>query len=380
MAGQIGLSFEDGAPRSGKHLAITLKADSAKVTRLSLENGKLELVLSADVDESALLASFFPDSASKEPDASLTTEVVNDKNDLVENDEEATVQNPSYKEISEDELSSVADKLCSHDEESASVVDNPESVMAMDSDILHEVIDDGCGENSIASEQLLADDSVQESAGIVVADEESVILDEDEEPELELDESHMDFPEGPLANVELEDKDSEFMQQGDSGTFSVAQQSESFIPEEAPVPGLDDRYGEPKPDVEWAAFQSDELALHFDDEDNDSTPHSQPETDDRDTAVIEDAYHEPLPDSATESEPESSTNDSAIDEPVHEKSGYSLLEDDLPPSDEMVPPAVPMIRFTCPRCSTVGVQSSDRVGAVVTCQTCGKAMRLTLKP
>ena len=38
-----------------------------------------------------------------------------------------------------------------------------------------------------------------------------------------------------------------------------------------------------------------------------------------------------------------------------------------------------LIRYTCPRCRQQGLQAVDKVGAVVTCSQCGKAMRLVMK-
>ncbi len=37
------------------------------------------------------------------------------------------------------------------------------------------------------------------------------------------------------------------------------------------------------------------------------------------------------------------------------------------------------IRYICPKCKTPGAQPGDKVGAIVTCRRCGKAMRLTVK-
>lgn len=38
-----------------------------------------------------------------------------------------------------------------------------------------------------------------------------------------------------------------------------------------------------------------------------------------------------------------------------------------------------LIRYTCPKCKTQGMQAVDKVGTVVTCSNCGKAMRLIMK-
>jgi hypothetical protein len=38
-----------------------------------------------------------------------------------------------------------------------------------------------------------------------------------------------------------------------------------------------------------------------------------------------------------------------------------------------------LIRYTCPKCKTQGMQAVDKVGAVVNCSNCGKAMRLVMK-
>ncbi len=38
-----------------------------------------------------------------------------------------------------------------------------------------------------------------------------------------------------------------------------------------------------------------------------------------------------------------------------------------------------LIRYTCPKCKTQGMQAVDKVGTVVHCSNCGKAMRLVMK-
>lgn len=38
-----------------------------------------------------------------------------------------------------------------------------------------------------------------------------------------------------------------------------------------------------------------------------------------------------------------------------------------------------MVRYVCPKCKTAGMQDVSKVGTIVTCRKCGKAMRLTLK-
>lgn len=38
-----------------------------------------------------------------------------------------------------------------------------------------------------------------------------------------------------------------------------------------------------------------------------------------------------------------------------------------------------LIRYTCPKCKTQGMQAVDKVGTVVNCSNCGKAMRLVMK-
>ncbi len=53
--------------------------------------------------------------------------------------------------------------------------------------------------------------------------------------------------------------------------------------------------------------------------------------------------------------------------------------------EEPAPPSAPepgtgvLIRYTCPKCRTQGMQAVDKVGTVVTCSNCGKAMRLVMK-
>ena len=37
------------------------------------------------------------------------------------------------------------------------------------------------------------------------------------------------------------------------------------------------------------------------------------------------------------------------------------------------------IRYLCPKCKTPGAQPGDKIGSIVTCRRCGKAMRLTVK-
>ena len=38
-----------------------------------------------------------------------------------------------------------------------------------------------------------------------------------------------------------------------------------------------------------------------------------------------------------------------------------------------------LIRYTGPTCKTQGMQAVDKVGTVVNCSNCGKAMRLVMK-
>lgn len=49
----------------------------------------------------------------------------------------------------------------------------------------------------------------------------------------------------------------------------------------------------------------------------------------------------------------------------------------LPPLPERKTP--PRIKYVCPKCHTPGQQDADRLGSVVTCANCGRAMRLTMK-
>ncbi len=54
-------------------------------------------------------------------------------------------------------------------------------------------------------------------------------------------------------------------------------------------------------------------------------------------------------------------------------------------ADPALPPTPPvggttvLIRYTCPKCKTQGMQAVDKVGTVVNCSNCGKAMRLVMK-
>jgi hypothetical protein len=52
-----------------------------------------------------------------------------------------------------------------------------------------------------------------------------------------------------------------------------------------------------------------------------------------------------------------------------------------PPGEEKLEPGstTVLIRYTCPRCKTQGMQAVDKVGTVVNCSNCGKAMRLVMK-
>lgn len=53
-----------------------------------------------------------------------------------------------------------------------------------------------------------------------------------------------------------------------------------------------------------------------------------------------------------------------------------------PPAEEKKPEAggtTVLIRYTCPKCKTQGMQAVDKVGTVVNCSNCGKAMRLVMK-
>lgn len=49
----------------------------------------------------------------------------------------------------------------------------------------------------------------------------------------------------------------------------------------------------------------------------------------------------------------------------------------LPPQPERKGP--PRIKYVCPKCRTPGQQDAERLGSVVTCANCGRAMRLTMK-
>ncbi len=54
-----------------------------------------------------------------------------------------------------------------------------------------------------------------------------------------------------------------------------------------------------------------------------------------------------------------------------------------PPAEEKKAPeaggTTVLIRYTCPKCKTQGMQAVDKVGTVVNCSNCGKAMRLVMK-
>lgn len=60
-------------------------------------------------------------------------------------------------------------------------------------------------------------------------------------------------------------------------------------------------------------------------------------------------------------------------------------ENDGPTLNTGEPPRTPtggttvLIRYTCPKCKTQGMQAVDKVGTVVNCTNCGKAMRLVMK-
>ncbi len=54
----------------------------------------------------------------------------------------------------------------------------------------------------------------------------------------------------------------------------------------------------------------------------------------------------------------------------------------VPPEDKKLPEGggtTVLIRYTCPKCKTQGMQAVDKVGTVVNCSNCGKAMRLVMK-
>lgn len=77
------------------------------------------------------------------------------------------------------------------------------------------------------------------------------------------------------------------------------------------------------------------------------------------------AMQPPPPEPAPEPKPEPAKSESApseSDKDKNEAGGTTVL-----------------IRYTCPKCKTQGMQAVDKVGTVVNCSNCGKAMRLVMK-
>lgn len=55
------------------------------------------------------------------------------------------------------------------------------------------------------------------------------------------------------------------------------------------------------------------------------------------------------------------------------------LDPPKPDTDKPEGGTTVLIRYTCPKCKTQGMQAVDKVGTVVNCSNCGKAMRLVMK-
>lgn len=128
--------------------------------------------------------------------------------------------------------------------------------------------------------------------------------------------------------------------------LAAAEPSESEVPEDSLL-----RYGEPLPDVEWAS-------------DLPATWRHLPE-DGGDAVAVPPA-----------SEPGSAPSSMGVRVP-DATPGAAPLE-----KPEAVPEAAKpsgFIRYTCNRCGTPGQQNADKIGTIVTCSSCGKAMRLTLR-
>lgn len=105
------------------------------------------------------------------------------------------------------------------------------------------------------------------------------------------------------------------------------------------------------------------------------------------------AEPEPQPEPEPEAEPEPAAKAEPEPEPV---APPPLPEPEPQPAPLPPPPPLPpfpgddgeepsnpgttvLIRYTCPKCKTQGMQAVDKVGTVVNCSNCGKPMRLVMK-
>ncbi len=107
--------------------------------------------------------------------------------------------------------------------------------------------------------------------------------------------------------------------------------------------------------------------------------------------VAPEAEPQPLDTPAAEEQPPSDSGDRAegpaaadsatppCAQPAQEgESGGPTLNTGEPPRTPTGGTTV-LIRYTCPKCKTQGMQAVDKVGTVVNCTNCGKAMRLVMK-
>lgn len=133
------------------------------------------------------------------------------------------------------------------------------------------------------------------------------------------------------------------------------------------------RHGEPQPSISFGQDTSD-LSVHKDKDEDKTKPaataHSSEPTEPEAQKPREQTEKpqdkpsvapQPKPDEAKPAEEKEKEN-TQPEKPSAPGGGTTVL-----------------IRYTCPKCKTQGMQAVDKVGTVVNCSNCGKAMRLVMK-
>lgn len=155
----------------------------------------------------------------------------------------------------------------------------------------------------------------------------------------------------------------------------------------APEVAQDERYGAPEPSIEWGAVDSKDLEKPDSAADVEAPVKEEP----RQEEIVK---KEVEPEAEKEQELEESSEASAEEEDLEDDSIEEdkdtdfdeESEEEKPSEVDDTPPDIPtpsqsplLVKFVCPKCKTPGAQETTKIGAVVTCSNCGKAMRLTLK-
>ncbi len=141
-------------------------------------------------------------------------------------------------------------------------------------------------------------------------------------------------------------------------------QEEKSVPEHKPEQ-------EPEPELEQEQEQKHDQQQESDQEQE--IEQEQEQTQAEEPPVQPEATEPAVPEAELPTEPTPQTEEKQ----ESENSGPSLNTGE--------PPRTPtggttvLIRYTCPKCKTQGMQAVDKVGTVVNCTNCGKAMRLVMK-